>query len=77
MAGKWHLGISNLTHHNSHLPLAHGYDSWLGLPWTNAQLCREGNASAFFCMMMANHTVIEQPWAPQNTTQVGTYRSTE
>ena len=68
MSGKWHLGINNYTHPGAHLPLAHGYDSWLGLPYTNMQGCREGNESAFFCMMMANHTVIQQPFRAQNMT---------
>ena len=34
-----HLGVSNLTHHWTHLPKQHGFDSWLGLPFTNMHGC--------------------------------------
>lgn len=30
IAGKWHLG-----HHKQFLPTRHGFDSWLGLPYSN------------------------------------------
>ena len=68
MSGKWHLGINNLTHKGAHLPLEHGFDSWLGLPYTNMEACHEGEESAFFCMLMGNHTLIQQPFHAQNMT---------
>ncbi len=77
ISGKWHLGISNLTHKGAHLPLAHGYESWLGLPFTNMQMCASGNESAFFCMLMANHTVVQQPFRAQNMTQQLTTHSVD
>lgn len=41
MAGKWHLG-----HHALFLPLRHGFDSWLGLPYSNDMWPRHPSAKA-------------------------------
>ncbi|EGD77599.1 steroid sulfatase [Salpingoeca rosetta] len=73
MSGKWHLGISNLTHHWAHLPKQHGFDSWLGLPYTNMHGCDPyhglQNESLRDCMVMANNTVVSQPTIYSNLTQ--------
>eukprot|EP00037_Helgoeca_nana_P016944 m.159891 g.159891 ORF g.159891 m.159891 type:complete len:541 (-) comp23766_c0_seq1:285-1907(-) len=68
LTGKWHLGVSTLGHFGEHLPLNHGYDDWLGLPFTNMRACAEGHESSQFCMLMANHTVVQQPTHMQNLT---------
>ena len=33
------MGINNFTHEGAHLPTAHGYDDYLGLPYTNMHFC--------------------------------------
>lgn len=40
MYGKWHLGYPNEKNHftTNALPLAHGFDSWFGLPYSNDML---------------------------------------
>jgi hypothetical protein len=53
--------VSTLGHFGEHLPLNHGYDDWLGLPFTNMRACAEGHESSQFCMLMANHTVNKPP----------------
>eukprot|EP00042_Codosiga_hollandica_P058666 m.888254 g.888254 ORF g.888254 m.888254 type:complete len:519 (+) comp59927_c0_seq3:5005-6561(+) len=70
MSGKWHLGVSNKTHENAHLPRQHGYDSWLGLPFTNLDKCKDGSEDKHFCMVMANNTVVEQPTIYTNLTAI-------
>ena len=43
MSGKWHLGINSNgpleTQNFAFHPNAHGYDSYLGAPYTNAPMC--------------------------------------
>ena len=71
MSGKWHLGMSNETAFGAHLPPMHGYDSWLGIPFTNMHACAATHLpapSAYFCLLMANTTVVQQPFAAQNMT---------
>lgn len=68
MSGKWHLGINSKEKMGAHLPPAHGYDDWMGLPFTNMPNCAMGHEKKEFCMVMANHTVIEQPTKMQNLT---------
>lgn len=34
-----HMGISNQTHPWAHMPTQHGYDDYLGLPYTNMHFC--------------------------------------
>eukprot|EP00730_Choanoeca_flexa_P002180 TRINITY_DN10943_c0_g1_i2.p1 TRINITY_DN10943_c0_g1~~TRINITY_DN10943_c0_g1_i2.p1 ORF type:complete len:527 (+),score=90.49 TRINITY_DN10943_c0_g1_i2:95-1675(+) len=71
ISGKWHLGISNATHQWAHLPRQHGYDSFLGMPFTNMHACTQGTAEAVqYCMIMANNTVVEQPTNYDNLTQI-------
>eukprot|EP00055_Hartaetosiga_balthica_P013031 m.65220 g.65220 ORF g.65220 m.65220 type:complete len:538 (+) comp8146_c0_seq1:178-1791(+) len=72
MSGKWHLGISNKTHPWVHLPKQHGFDSFLGLPYTNMHGCKPyqiANESRRDCMVMANNTVVSQPTIYSNLTQ--------
>jgi len=71
MSGKWHLGMSNETAFGAHLPPMHGYDSWLGIPFTNMHACAATHLpspSAYFCLLMANTTVVQQPFVAQNMT---------
>ena len=68
-----HLGINSAeakgVQDRRFTPRAHGYDTYLGAPWTNAPMCAmdaDGVAAKFatgpaFCMMFANDTVVEQP----------------
>ena len=69
MSGKWHLGLSNKTTQWAHLPRQHGYDSWLGMPYSNMLACKQGQETDFFCLMMANNTVVQQPFKAENMTQ--------
>lgn len=68
MSGKWHLGVNAPNNPGGHLPRKHGYDDWLGLPFTNMEQCAMGKESKTFCMLMANTTVVEQPTRMQNLT---------
>ena len=91
MSGKWHLGINGDAHQQQQqqqqevgaapqdrrfTPVAHGYESYVGAPWTNAPMCamdsdgvsakvRTGPA---FCFLMANDTVVQQPLRLENFT---------
>jgi hypothetical protein len=38
MVGKWHVGMGENC---SHCPLAHGFDSYWGMPVTNVQACAQ------------------------------------
>ena len=62
--------MSNLTHEYAHLPPHHGYDSWLGLPFTNMHFCKDPDhpPKLGFCMVMANNTIVEQPTQYDNLT---------
>jgi arylsulfatase A len=70
MSGKWHLGISNRTTPWAHMPTAHGFDSYVGIPFTNMPYCRGplSRENKEFCMVMANHTVVQQPTVYDNLT---------
>merc|ERR1719174_1494226 len=35
MSGKWHLGINSKKQDRKYTPVAHGYDTYLGAPYTN------------------------------------------
>jgi len=70
MSGKWHMGVSNLTHEWAHLPKQHGYDTYLGIPFTNMEACKVGQEDPRYCMLMANNTIVEQPTAYNNLTEV-------
>ncbi len=71
MSGKWHLGVSNHTATWAHLPLAHGFDSWVGLPYSNMPYCKgaKENLDRQFCVLMANHTIVQQPFFYSNMTE--------
>ncbi len=71
LSGKWHLGTGNITHKHAHLPTQHGYDTWLGIPFSNTNFCRSNGPekiAAEFCMVMANNTVVQQPTRMDNLT---------
>jgi len=80
MSGKWHLGISGNKHHEEQdfrfHPSSHGYDTYLGAPWTNAPMCAmdsDGISQKFstgpsFCFLTANRTVVQQPLRLENFT---------
>ena len=70
MSGKWHLGINNMTHMGAHLPVSHGFDSYVGIPFTNLHQCEVGHEDKTFCVLMANNTVVEQPTIYSNLTYV-------
>jgi arylsulfatase A-like enzyme len=64
LSGKWHLGISSRERQFAFLPPNKGFESWLGVPYTNMHACREapsGSEGALFCLLMANLTIVQQP----------------
>jgi hypothetical protein len=77
---QWHLGINSAapggTQDRRFTPNAHGYDSYLGAPWTNSPMCAmdsDGVSNLIatgpaFCFLMANNTVVEQPLRIENFT---------
>jgi len=85
MAGKWHLGINEHDQDRHFTPLSHGYESYLGAPWTNAPMCAmdsEGYSRAIstgpdYCFLFANDTVVEQPLAVENFTRTITNFATD
>jgi len=77
ISGKWHLGINNHSRTDGvHLPLNHGFDSYLGYPFTNNPLCKTGNES-ILCFLYSNHSLIQQPMRMENLTQELTTHSVE
>ena len=85
MSGKWHLGINSHNQDRKFTPVAHGYNSYLGSPWTNAPMCTmdaDGYSHKFkvgpeFCFMFANDTVVEMPLALENFTSAMTTHATD
>ena len=84
LSGKWHLGINSaalgagsMAQDRRWTPIAHGYDTYLGAPWTNAPMCAmdsDGRSEKFkagptFCFLTANDTVVEQPLRVENFTR--------
>lgn len=81
MSGKWHLGINGNAvgepQDHRFSPNAHGYDTYLGAPYTNAPMCEmdaDGfstvyNTSRAFCFMTANDTVVQNPLRLENFTK--------
>eukprot|EP01052_Picozoa_sp_SAG31_P020135 SAG31_NODE_1500_length_8090_cov_10.522588_12_plen_665_part_00 len=78
---QWHLGINGNTQPGSaqdhrFLPVAHGYDSYLGAPWTNAPMCAmdddgvsaKWSSGPNFCFMMRGNQVVEMPLRLENFT---------
>lgn len=69
MGGKWHLGLNKHTDKDgSHLPVNHGFDDYLGDPFTNMDACKQGHESSIFCTLYANDTIIQQPIKMENLT---------
>mmetsp|Transcript_9046 Transcript_9046/g.14705 ORF Transcript_9046/g.14705 Transcript_9046/m.14705 type:complete len:526 (+) Transcript_9046:1156-2733(+) len=72
MSGKWHLGISSVLEKFHYLPPKKGYQSWLGIPYTNMHKCKEipeNGQGKYWCMLMANETIVQQPLIEQNLTR--------
>ena len=77
MSGKWHLGINSNGQDRRFTPVAHGYDTYLGAPYTNAPMCAmdsDGISAKFksgptYCFLAANDTVVEQPLRIENFTR--------
>lgn len=82
MGGKWHLGINGNEHmlskpDNRFSPNAHGYDDYLGHPFTNAPMCEMNEAGVSlkiwsgptYCFLQANGTVVQQPLKIENFTR--------
>jgi len=80
MSGKWHLGISSNGHFEGQdfrfHPNSHGYDTYLGAPFTNAPMCemdgdgisQKISTGPSFCFLTANRTVVQQPLRLENFT---------
>uniref|UniRef100_A0A7S3PHR7 Sulfatase N-terminal domain-containing protein n=1 Tax=Aplanochytrium stocchinoi TaxID=215587 RepID=A0A7S3PHR7_9STRA len=65
ISGKWHLGFSSNQEKHEYLPLQKGYESWFGIPFSNMHFCKEepkGDEGALFCVLMANNTIVQQPY---------------
>eukprot|EP00948_MAST-09A_sp_MAST-9A-sp1_P000949 g949.t1 len=85
MSGKWHLGINSNDEIGAFSPNAHGYDTYLGAPWTNAPMCEmyhDGRSYLHktgpnFCFMTANETVVEMPLRIENFTRTITDHAIE
>lgn len=84
MAGKWHLGINHNDQDRRFSPVRHGYQTYIGAPYTNAPMCamdgdgfsRKVAAGPASCFMFANDTVVEQPLALENFTRAITTHAT-
>ena len=76
-SGKWHLGINHVKQDRHFTPVAHGYDTFKGAPWTNAPMCAmdsDGRSLKYksgpkYCFLTANDTVIEMPLRIENFTK--------
>jgi arylsulfatase A-like enzyme len=76
-SGKWHLGINHVKQDRHYTPIAHGYDTFKGAPWTNAPMCAmdsDGRSMKYksgpkFCFMTENDTVVEMPLRIENFTR--------
>jgi len=55
MVGKWHVGMGENC---SHCPLAHGFDSYWGMPVTNVQAC--GQRPEWFTQASMHHFILDQ-----------------
>ena len=81
ISGKWHLGINGngMSEEPDYqfTPNSHGYDTYLGAPWTNAPMCAMDSdgisqvyaSSSNFCFMTANNSVVQMPLHLENFTQ--------
>ena len=80
-----HLGINRHQQDRHFSPIAHGYGSYLGAPWTNAPMCEmdaDGYAHKLasgpaYCFLFANDTVVQQPLAIENFTRTLTGFATQ
>jgi hypothetical protein len=85
MSGKWHLGINSKEQDRRFTPTAHGYESYLGAPYTNAPMCEMDSdgisqkipSGPNYCFMTANDTVVQQPLRLQNFTSTITAHALE
>ena len=85
MSGKWHLGINGEKQDRRFTPRAHGYETYLGAPYTNAPMCamdsdgvsQRYKSSPTFCFMVANDTVVESPLRLENFTRAMTRHATD
>eukprot|EP00658_Telonema_sp_P-2_P013189 TRINITY_DN14998_c0_g1_i1.p1 TRINITY_DN14998_c0_g1~~TRINITY_DN14998_c0_g1_i1.p1 ORF type:complete len:511 (+),score=34.21 TRINITY_DN14998_c0_g1_i1:259-1791(+) len=80
MAGKWHLGLSSKVEgqdpNYKFVPNSHGYDTYLGSPFTNTPACamdaegisQKAKNGPNVCFLMANRTVVQQPLHLENFT---------
>lgn len=80
MSGKWHLGINGNSKgdpDHQFTPNAHGYETYLGSPYTNAPMCEMDSdgvsqlhkSGPSFCFLTANDTVVQQPLRLENFTK--------
>ena len=89
-SGKWHLGINSnkIGQPQNHIftPTAHGYDTYVGAPWTNAPMCEmdsdTGTSVKYksgpkYCFLLHNDTVVEMPLRIENFTQTITNHAVE
>ena len=79
------MGINHDAQDRRFTPRAHGYESYLGAPWTNAPFCapdsdgfsRKVKQGRNFCFLMANDTVVQMPLAVENFTSAITRHATD
>jgi arylsulfatase A-like enzyme len=84
-SGKWHLGINSnklgSPQDRRFTPVAHGYDTYVGAPWTNAPMCEmdsdTGTSTKYksgpkYCFLTHNDTVVEMPLRLENFTRTVT-----
>lgn len=79
------LGINHRDQDRQFTPRAHGYQSYVGAPYTNAPMCAmdsDGLSHKFavgpsYCFLFANDTVVEQPLRIENFTRTITDHATD
>ena len=89
-SGKWHLGINSnkigAPQDHRFTPNAHGYDTYVGAPWTNAPMCEmdsdTGTSTKYksgpkYCFLTHNDTVVEMPLRVENFTRTITHHALE
>jgi arylsulfatase A-like enzyme len=89
-SGKWHLGINSnkigAPQDRRFTPIAHGYDTYVGAPWTNAPMCEmdsdTGTSTKYksgpkYCFLTHNDTVVEMPLRVENFTRTVTDHAVE
>eukprot|EP00004_Rigifila_ramosa_P015061 TRINITY_DN3478_c0_g1_i1.p1 TRINITY_DN3478_c0_g1~~TRINITY_DN3478_c0_g1_i1.p1 ORF type:complete len:987 (-),score=177.56 TRINITY_DN3478_c0_g1_i1:58-2631(-) len=69
--GKWHLGVNEKFPGDSYyLPTNQGFDSWFGVPLSNAPWCSVPGVypASDMCQNMQDTVVVEQPMELSNST---------